>query len=160
MKYFRPTNDDDSTSTRTRRRVLRATVASFLAIAGAITGSVMIAAPASAAVGSCTYVFGSNGVSTSGYARVCLGSASTYSAGVNVPFQTRSNAPDNVYVVAAFNYGSYNTGYSRLGPNSPSTYSATKSTNISGWEGVNFKLCYDKPFQTDPCYAAKVIWRY
>ncbi len=142
-----------STITRTTSKVL-------LMGAAAVAVPLAIASPAQANVGDCKTVYGSGGTSSSGYATICLRSFSSSrgSATLEVTVQDRRNASNNVYVSAGFIFGGYNTGSGRLGPNASTTYTKTIYTNAAGPIGVTIRLCYDKSFQSDPCYTSKVIY--
>jgi hypothetical protein len=108
--------------------------------------------------GDCVKVYGKGGKAANGYARVCLEAfdSETGTAKLRVTKQKRNSAPHNVYVQAGFAFGGFNTGVSRLGPNSPRTYTKRIETSAAEPEGVIVKLCYDKTLKKDPCFKSKV----
>lgn len=141
-----------------------------LAIVGSTT-LLVLAPSASAAVDDCVTVKGKNGMTSNGYARVCLKDffytesadsvavTSTAKLGVS---QYRRSAPNHVYVkwgwVVEF---AYNTWVGRLGPNEnkDAKYTRTKSKSSGDYmSGVQVRLCYAKLF-TDSCFAKKILWQ-
>lgn len=130
----------------------------------AATGQVALAPEAAAETGDCVTVKGKGGTKSKGYAVVCL--KSWYVSGgdqyarITVE-QRRRSAPRNVYVkYGFFSGGGYNTGFTRLGPNSNKkrSYARTRSNGDSHQlDGVQVQLCYDVPLRRDPCFTKKLI---
>jgi hypothetical protein len=133
---------------------LRAGSITLLLLAG-----LAVAPPVQAETGDCKTVYGKKNKASNGSAKVCLTdfSASSQFATIKVSKQKRKFAPDNVYVRAAFVFGAFNDGLSRLGPNAPKSYSETIETSAADPVGIAFQLCYDRTLKSDKCFKTKVI---